>query len=378
MVAWPKVLLLAGVSVRTLAESACRAGIRPVSLDWFADTDTAASSSHCQRVADGKRFAADELLSAAARYAPAGAGAALIYGGGFDAAPYLLYRLMEGRTLLGNTPDTVRRVKSPREFFPVLATLGIPHPETRWTPPQERSEAGSWLMKQASSEGGAGVEWAPVTRPDVGAARARVYFQRRLTGCPCSALFLADGSNARVIGLNALFVSDHRPGHPFLFAGARTLGRLGRRQTSAIRDYVVALTRAFSLRGINSLDFMLDEDNIRVLEINPRPSATLALHDADYPYGLLLHHIEACRGVPTTWRRRAHRWRAFKILYARRAITIPPGVRWPVWCSDRPTAGTSIAHGEPVCSIRTESADAAALEPRLLARERAIRSSLMF
>lgn len=375
---FPTIVVLVGVSVRMLAESARRGGIRAVSLDWFADTDTAASSVRCHRVADDKGFDVDQLLWAAERCVPAKAQAALIYGGGFDGTPDVLARLANGRILWGNTPDTVRQVKSPDQFFRALQRLGIPHPEIRWTFPDGTWEPGAWLMKKGSSEGGSGVEWASAAPNSSDPTQAAAYFQRKSPGLPCSALFLAHGSGAAIIGFNALFTSDHRPGHPFLFAGARTLRHLDRRLCTAIRDYANELTRVFSLRGLNSLDFVLDEDEVRVLEINPRPSATLGLHDADYAHGLLLHHIDACRGMSVEPRRRRHTWRAFKILYAQRSTVIPPKIRWPVWCSDRPRAGTPIAIGQPVCSIRAESCNPATLEPELLTRERAVRASLVF
>lgn len=368
-------LLLAGVSVRMLAQSAARAGIRPVSLDWFADDDTAASSAICRRVSDGTGFDGDELLRAAERFAPAGSGAALIYGGGFDGAPDLLSRLAQGRCLLGNRPETLRRIKSPRNFFRELDRLGIPYPETRWSPPEERHLHSDWLLKRASSEGGTGVfsgESIGRECPDAS------YFQRRVDGDPRSALFLANGVDSAVIGFNTLVVSDHRPHQPFLFAGARTDDTLGARLRSEIAEYTRALTRTFSLRGINSLDFMVDRDSARVLELNPRPSATMALYDSDYPQGLLARHIDVSRGLPLVPTGRPAMLRAFQILYARCPIVIPAGIGWPPWCADLTRAGTPIAPGWPVCSVRAEAPDRASLEAQLFTRARTIRASLMF
>lgn len=373
-----KTLLLAGVSVRMLAQSAARAGIRPVCLDWFADEDTAESSVMCRAVSDGIGFDSEKLLWAAERYAPARAGSALIYGSGFDGHPELLSQLARGRLLWGNSPETVQRVKTPADFFRVLDRLLIPYPETRWTLPERAFDPSTWLAKPISSEGGVGIRLVQSDLAVASPAQSGIYFQQKIPGTPRSALFLANGSDAEIIGFNTLYTSDHVRQQPFLFAGARSHCRLRPRQRAAIRDYTIALTRALSLKGINSLDFMIDEDEIRVLEINPRPSATMMLHDADYPDGLLACHVDACRGSPIGRKPRSAVLRGVKILYAYRAMSVPAGFTWPAWCSDRPRAGTSIKWGRPVCSIRAESRDHSTLERQLSARERLIRSSLMF
>lgn len=375
----PKTVLLVGVSVRILAQSARRAGIHPVSLDWFADTDTTECSLICRAVADGAGFDVDRLLWAAERYAPAGVGTAFVYGGGFDGNPALLSRLAKGRILAGNLPETVTRLKSPHDFFRELDRLGIPHPEVRWTLGAEHRERETWLIKLASSEGGTGVHPAPMNTPGTHPRPGISYFQQRRPGTACSALFLANGKDTAIIGFNALWTSDHCPRQPYLFAGARTDTALGDRQRKEVREYVNALTRAFSLRGINSVDFLVDADHITVLEINPRPSATVALYDADYADGLLLRHIDACLEKPLGPVCSPRSMRAFKILYNTGSeLEVPADIRWPAWCSDRPSAGTWIARGRPVCSVLAECYDGSTLEKQLFARERAIRSLLMF
>ena len=50
----------------------------------------------------------------------------------------------------------------------------------------------------------------------------------------------------------------------------------------AVQREVTAITRllaaVFRLRGLGSLDFLLDGDTVEVLELNPRPPASLALY----------------------------------------------------------------------------------------------------
>ena len=61
-----------------------------------------------------------------------------------------------------------------------------------------------------------------------------------------------------------------------------------------VHDAVHALVVAFGVRGLCSLDFLLGTSGIEVLELNPRPSASLELY-AQAADGPLRSHLRACR-----------------------------------------------------------------------------------
>lgn len=372
----PSRVLLVGVSVRMLAQSAARAGIRASSLDWFADTDTAASSEHCTAVAspDGVDFDRERLIGMADQQAPPGArGSALVYGGGLDSRPELLMALCQGRTLYGNAPETLRTCKSPAHFFGLLDRCGIAHPEICLGPLATGQEPADWLVKQRGSEGGVGV----TALGDDGTLPAGAYLQRRLDGKPHSLLFLADGERIASVGFNRLLTTGHRRHQPFLFAGAITPTALSATQCAVVRRQALTLTRALRLVGLNSLDFIAAGDGCSVLEINPRPSATLGLHDRKYPHGLLAAHMAACQGVLTPAGPDPEHPRGFRIAYAEGNLTVPQAFPWPEWAADRPAGGTAIAAGAPICSIAAEAASVGMLERGLFVRERVLRTALM-
>lgn len=345
-----------------LARSAARYGLRPVVLDLYADTDTRQHAAAWAQIPPGSiGFEPAALLAAAARLAPAAQGYALAYGSGLDLAPDLLERLSLGRQVYGNSPETLRLVKSPAAFFNLLDRLAIPYPDTRFEPP---SDPRGWLVKPGCGEGGKGVGFcAQFSRAGAGG-----YYQRHLPGPPRSALFLADGANARLIGFNTLWTAS-LPGQPFLFAGAVNRTDLSPAQCAQLSAYLARLTQAAGLKGLNSLDFMLDEaGTCRVLEINPRPSATLGLYDADFPEGLLARHLRACRGeLGAPWHPGVTA-RAFRVWFAGHELTVPESLDWPAWCADRPPAGTLIRAGEPVCSVEAEGVDRSAAERQLRQR----------
>lgn len=357
----PARLLVVSSSARMLVNSAARAGLAPVALDFYADADTREYAESVAAIPPGDTgFEEAALLEAAERLAPAER-YPLVYGSGLDGAPELLEALARGREVHGNPPRLVRLLKTPRDFFALLRRLDIPYPESRYTPPRDPE---NWLLKSGCGEGGKGVRFCA---QETG-ANPDEYFQRRMPGPPMSALFLADGANARIIGFNTLWTASHF-GRPFLFVGAVNRADLNLGQRVRLARAIEALVAATGLRGLNSLDFMADGEVLRVLEINPRPSATLALYDRDFPDGLLAAHIEACRGSLEVAGRTGEAVRAFAAVFAPEVIAIPLSPAWPEWCRDRPVGGTTVPAGWPLCTVEAEGAVPAEVEASIALRK---------
>ena len=102
-------ILLTGLTTRAIAESAVRAGATIVTVDYFGDLDQ-------QRVCEthplrerGRGYSAAALLEAARELSYD----AVVYCGGLENHPDAVAALAQGRVLLGNAPETLRRVRSP-------------------------------------------------------------------------------------------------------------------------------------------------------------------------------------------------------------------------------------------------------------------------
>ncbi|HWA16776.1 MAG TPA: ATP-grasp domain-containing protein, partial [Gemmatimonadales bacterium] len=272
-------LLIVAITGRALAQSARRGGYRPVVLDCFADADTRIAAEALHQVAEPAtfRFSEERLRDAARDVGPA----PLVYGAGFEGRDRLLARLTQNRPLFGNPADVMGTVRDPRQFFAALDELRIPHPEVAYDPPGERD---GWLVKEGGSGGGVQVRLAEAWRPDPAA-----YFQRLSPGIPMSALFLANGTDALVLGFNEQWTAP-QPGLPFVYGGAVSRIDLPVVAVNALTRAVNDLTAHFGLRGLNGLDFLWHQGDWSVLELNPRPTATVELYDPDYPTGLVDAH----------------------------------------------------------------------------------------
>ena len=346
----PEALLVISCSARMLVESAKKAQINTFAIDHYADSDTRVAALKAVALVNTLgAFDEVQLLDAADQMRP-GPRLPMIYGSGFDAQPDLLEKLSKGREIIGNPPPLQRLFKEPRRFFDLLRQLEIPFPETHLDPAQGGDD---WLVKSGCSEGGKGVRFC--AHKPLGPLE---YLQRRLSGPTYSALFLADGRKVRIIGFNTLWNQGGLE-RPFLFVGAIHATGLSERQRQTMTGIIERLVQATGLLGLNSLDFMLSpDDQVLVIEVNPRPSASMALYDDDFPKGLVAAHIRACRGYLSPIGS-PFKMRAFKVMIAPRKIVVRAGHDWPSWCQDRPVDDTVVHPDQPLCTIRAEGASEA-------------------
>lgn len=371
MPAWPEEapFLLVSASGRALAASAARQGLPVVVLDLFNDLDTRASSVASRAVAARSGgFDARNLLAAAAQLCPPDRCRGLVYGSGFEARTSLLERLSRGRPLYGNRSEIVARLKDPLRFFPLLDALGIAHPEVKLTPP---SRPQGWLAKRAGGAGGGHVRRASARHR----ARPGRYFQRLQAGRVLSALFAADGRRARMIGCNEQWTAALSGAKRYLYAGAVSHPSIPAGAVMQIDRLVEKLVEATGLVGLNGIDFVLDGDTPHVLEVNPRPTATIDLYDADVPGGMFRAHLRACGGELPPFDASTVS-RAHAIVYAQAGARIPPSMQWPEWCTDLPQAGSAVSAGAPVCSVHASAASSDAARALVIARRDAIQSLL--
>lgn len=354
-------VLLVALSARALAASACRSGLAAVALDLFADADTAAMADRCLALASRRlRLPGPALRHALS--APELRGVPLVYGAGFEDRPDLLAAMERDRPVAGNAAATVARLKDPFAFAALLARLGIPHPEIVTSPPDD---GGRWLMKRAGASGGGHI------RPAGRRVPAGHYLQRHVAGRPVSLLFLADGRRTVPLGFSRQWV-DRAPRQPYRFGGAAgplpvPLAHEG--VAAAMIDAASRITAEVGLVGLNSADFLAGREGWWLLEINPRPGATLDLFDRPPMPGLLGLHMAACAGELPQALPALPGCRAALVVYARTPVRLGAQVRWPDWTADRPRTPVHMPAGSPLCTVLADAADV--VEARRLAGRRA-------
>jgi methenyltetrahydromethanopterin cyclohydrolase len=332
----PDYVLIIASSGRMLAEAAAKAGLKPLVIDLYADLDTRSYAVAVRQVASLTReHIAPALADLIDRYGVQH----FIYGSGFENHPESLIYLNEHLTLSGNTPDVFVRLQNKAEFFSVLDALNIPYPGISFKAP-DRSD--NWLVKPMQGQGGVGIKrYDPQYQSASGS-----YWQKFQSGTPHSVLFLADGQQAQVVGFNRQWTVGIGENSEFIFSGLMNHCDLAKEQKALVADWLTKCVRSFALKGLNSLDFIHDGEQSHVLEINPRPSASMQLYD-----DLLIRHIAASQGVLTDYLQPSSDFRAYQIVYAPLDLRIPARFEWPEWSMDRPKAGVRCRKGQPLCSI---------------------------
>ena len=338
--------LIISQSGRALAVSAKRAGIDTHVIDFFADEDTVeyTLSNHSVTGFCGGSNS-EALIDIVAEYTINNPDLHIVVGSGLEECPDLLAQLEQRFTVIGNHSSIVKRVKDPTVFFKKLEELALPYP--KYLTYIDDMTEGDFLIKTVGGAGGRHIRRyknGMQLMPDC-------YLQARIKGNNYSATFLADGESLHVLGFNETWVCEENS--DFTFAGAVTNVNLSNELCQQVIEAVRQLIASFNLKGLCSLDFIVDETGqYSILEINPRPTATFELYETQQ--GLFAQHLAVFNGKITNSELDPEsgegQSRALWILYAGESITIP-SLEWPDWVTDRPKPGKPIASGGPICTI---------------------------
>ena len=378
------------MSVRALAESAAGSELARrrfpggfLALDYFGDTDLAALAERVplRALSLSRDLGRPRTAAALARAALGLDWEAVAFSGGIENRPGLLGTLGRHGRVLGNSPETVSRVRDPRGLFGFLRRAGIPHART-WTGRSAGvpGDAGRGLWKGIRSGGG-----ARVLAARRGQARPRGFYRQEfLAGTPGSASFVADGRHAVLLGLSeqlsgwrALGVRGFRYGGSIAGPPERIVPR---RAVSVLAGAVEALTRRFRLRGLNGVDFILADGVPHLIEVNPRYTASMELLEELSGVNFFDLHLASVLAGDLPARRPSipkGRFVAKGILYADRDLRVAdPGPLARLGCRDIPAEGEAIAAGHPICTVMARAPAPAACRRLLLARAAAARRAL--
>jgi predicted ATP-grasp superfamily ATP-dependent carboligase len=367
------VILLVAVSARMLAELARHEGHEVVALDRFGDLDLQALCPSVSILRDlGGRGGMAGLVDAADDIPAAG----VVYGAGLENRPDLVARLVAGRTLLGCAPQTLRRVRDPAVLGASLRAAGFAYPRTlpAREAPMRADDDRRWLRKPVRGGGGRGVRtWRG------GRLRSSEIVQHRISGLPCSAAAVADGRFAALLGVSEQLTGLGALGaRGYTWCGNLSPPRLPeaerRALTGALRAICEHLAAAFGLRGLFGVDVVWDGVRPWVIEVNPRPTASLETIATVHSVRPFTAHLEACAGrLPPAATARSVAAAAGKaVVYATEDLRTPDTREWAArGIRDVPHAGEPIARGHPICTLvatgRSPEAVLAGLERRAAA-----------
>jgi len=360
-------VLIFAQSGRFLAQAASQAGFKTVWVaDCFGDSDCQDIAARWQQLPPFSQLDPTTLLKYLidlSRDQPC----QIICGSGIEKYYSILTQLPDNIMLIGNSAATINIIKTPQLFFSLLSQLNIAYPKTQFKPPNRPHD---YLVKSASGLGGNHIQILDQVK-----SLQDGYFQQQIHGSSGSALFLADGQKAILLSVNKQWL-DPCDISPYRLGGLETAVELSRTNQPLLTSAINNITTHTGLVGLNSIDFIITaEDQLLILEINPRPSASAELIADDRP--ILQYHIEACRGhLPNKISYSIGETCALQYLYATTAFTIPSTMIWSKQCYDRPVAGTRIEPDQPICTLIVSGENSMGCHQQLMQLSQKIYSQL--
>lgn len=357
-------LIIVGASVRAAAQSSVRAGYKVWGADLFADADLCAiaSATPISRYPSG-------MLTALADSPEA----PWIYTGALENYPSLIQRISKFRTCWGNSAEVVRRVRDPLLLAKTLSAAGIAFPATFKAEDRSNGDSERWLLKPKRSGGGSKVGW--LDEIESTRATARYFVQQYIPGQSYSAVYVAAGGQAALLGMTQQLL-----GTPWLGAqGFSYCGSLGpiclsESDRTALQHIGQVLSEQFGLAGLFGVDLVRrssEQDRAApgefvVIEVNPRYTASIEVLERSLNFSAIPWHINACeKGIlPSSSELPA--WSpehplAKGILFAKQDTTFDAPIAEYVrsrnanpllpTIADLPHADTPIACGSPIVTL---------------------------
>lgn len=364
-----------------MAHSAVAAGFDVSSIEAFGDLDHPRSAGLFTAAAGGGRRWRPNQVPA---LASAVAADAVAYGASLENHPAVVAELSRGRTLWGNPPDVLRRVRDPRLLSEVLRANGHHAPDVMLPGDLCPDDAGTaWLLKPRQSGGGRHVR--PWRRG--ASVPASCYAQRRIEGEPGSVLFVAARGRAVPLGITRQLVGDPA----FGAAGFRYCGSLLRSFAHAEADAWNApaaaladtVASAFELAGVGGVDFIARNGVVHAIEVNPRWTSSMELVERVWGRPLFEVHARACieGRLPTVNDDGfvASRSRTYgkAIVFARRDVRLGDTRAWLTEdIADVPRPWTHVRAGHPVCTVFGDGVEEAWCRDTLVRRANLIYGQL--
>ena len=350
-------ILIVGLSTRAIAESAVRRGYNVLTLDYFGDRDQKHLVENYSLMRDFKlAFSAENLLSCSRHLDFE----ALVYISNLENYPEVVKELAKGHTLLGNTSQTLRKVRQWRTFRSFCHEEGVPFPFTLFYD-EPLPKQGLWLRKPLKSGGGHGITFWQGEPLD-----ENHLLQEYIDGIHCSAAFVADSQKCVLIGITEQLIGQKElGGRGFAFCGNILPLALAPHETDsvidAVEDIATKLTRRFGLCGVNGFDFVLTrplqgQGVSYLIEVNPRYTASMELIEWAYGLNVFGLHVWSFEAKLPSFSLRQHlphpHFYGKGVVYAKFNAMMPEIAEWKKkGRRDIPFTGEQIRARHPICTI---------------------------
>jgi predicted ATP-grasp superfamily ATP-dependent carboligase len=350
-------LIILGAGTRAAARSARRAGLDPVCIDVWNRRDLRALAR--VSLCPVQQFPAGIL--GLLKSLPVAHNAPVLFTRPLENHPQLLEAIAFERELLGSKPAAVRHVRDPQALSHLPTHPGLRFCKVR-SHASLMTRAGQklaammggkgYLIKPRAGVGGRNVaHWSPVQ--SVGRDK---YLQQYISGMPMSAVFVADGWSAHLVGATEQLIGEPAFGAAgFRYVGNMGPMQLGDKPRKALMHLGVVLAQRFDLRGLFGVDAVMDfAGDIWPVEVNPRYTESVELLEESQGLSLLAGPTMGDIATPRKGRGAARTASTLgkAVVYARQAILAPDlDALLGDQAADAAEPGQKIAESEPICTV---------------------------
>ena len=357
----PEQVFIAGATTRSAAQSARRAGWEVAAADLFGDRDLLACGE-AHRVSDYP----NQIVDVAQKLSPR----KWIYTGGLENAPHVVAGVSQYHDLLGNPPNVLRQVRDPWTVQQALSQVGLLFPDIRRQIPIVGT--GKWLRKPRNSCGGTRISgWTDGTHDATGAVglasgalqTGSYYFQQYVRGGSYGAVYVAAEGAAKLLGVTRQLAGCGWAGDcGYLYVGSVGPLTFDGQMIDQFQRVGACLAGFFGLRGLFGVDAIVEPGRVWTIEVNPRFTASVEIHERATGLCAVKTHWSACHGstlpVISLPVRGLH---GKAVVYAKGAGEVSePFCRWVDAQNDRrplpqfadlPQLGTQVAAGDPILTV---------------------------
>ena len=371
-----KNLLLVGMDVTPLARSAKKAGYKVYTVDYFGDQDLKNLADDSFSIIKQNRgiscgrlsldFDEELLLEGAKRISKRHRIDGILLSTGLDDSPEVLSGLSKVAPIIGNSPQSIQRVRNKERFFSELDHIGAPCPKTAIVGDFLEAHRFSkdvgypLLVKPLCGFGGAGIRKAKtpqelerIFKEDL-RSRPKVMVQEYIFGISASVSVLSskNGSVALTVNEQLIGLSPFGQEEPFGYCGNIVPLAVDEDVSLRCKRLAERVVTHFGLMGSNGIDLVISRDGTPyIVEVNPRFQGTLECIEESLGINIVKAHIEACtRGLLPKVHSVASKFCTRLILYAPYRTVVPDIGRY-LDVRDVPLPGVVVEKGEPLCSI---------------------------
>ena len=245
-----------------------------------------------------------------------------------------------------------------------------------------------WLIKPLRGSAGLGVRVAAAS--DVGVVPRGHCWQRQIEGQACSAVFVAAGGRAKLVGASRQLIGqDWNLSRPFLYVGAIGPLELSAGEQEKLARLGNVLAGEFRLVGLFNVDFVRTTSELWTVEVNPRYSASVEVLERATGANFLAWHVAACEAdqLPAEAPQPQPRIFAGKaVVYAHTDGQALPALtrlvnewnqpgNWP-GIADIPASGQPISAGQPVVTVFASGSTAEQVEQQLRQRAESVQAAI--